>query len=135
VVVSTSSDQWYVSTLCLLLIQTNTSQITAFLKHHQNDPTLKTEMPLIVHWPVHVDVHIGYNVPFLSFQLSFTRAPRFSSRLQAPETPNRRQSLLWELGIYIVTMEHLMFQGISIAIKLMSLFLRTAQASCKRNSS
>jgi len=45
---------------------------------------------------------IGYNVPFLSFQLSFTRAPRFSSRLQAPETPNRRQSLLWELGIYIV---------------------------------
>jgi len=46
-------------------------------------------------------IYIGYNVPFLSFQLSFTRAPRFSSRLQAPETLNRRQSLLWELRIYI----------------------------------
>lgn len=42
---------------CLLLIETNTSQVTTSLKHHQNDATLKTEMPLIVHWPVHVDVH------------------------------------------------------------------------------
>ena len=55
---------------------------------------------------------IGYNIPFLSFQLSFTRAPRFSSKLQAPETANRMQSLLWELGIYIVAIEHLMLQGI-----------------------
>jgi len=56
-------------------------------------------------------LHIGYNVPFLSFQLSFTRAPRFSFRLQALETLNRRLRLLWELGIYRVAMEHLMLQG------------------------
>ena len=73
---------------------------------------------------------IGYNVPFLSFQLSFTRAPRFSSRLQAPEIPNRRESLLWELDIYR-SYGALNAPRISIAIKLMSLFLRTAQASCK----
>jgi len=74
---------------------------------------------------------IRYNVPFLSFQLSFTRAPRFSSRLRASETPNRRQSLFLGIGYIYHSCGALNAPRNSIAIKLMSLFLRTTQASCK----